>query len=186
VLLAVDDVQWLDASSREVIGFGARRVKGRFGVLVTERTESGGGQAARLDRPWMLAVGARCRAMVLAARGELPEAEAAARRAMTEHERLPMPFERARTQLLLSQILRRRKRKQAAVTVLGEALSEFDRIGASLRAARARDDLDRNREIAAEPFVSVKTIETNLTSVYRKLGIRSRSQLYPRLHESWG
>jgi DNA-binding CsgD family transcriptional regulator len=132
---------------------------------------------------------------------------------MTEHERLPMPFERARTQLLLSQILRRRKRKQAALTMLGEALSEFDRIGASLWAARARDDLDRNhqvsaralgltaaeervaaraaagssnREIAADLFVSVKTVETNLTSVYRKLGIRSRSQLYARLHESRG
>jgi DNA-binding CsgD family transcriptional regulator len=168
---------------------------------------------ARLDRPWMLAVGARCRAMALAARGELPEAEAAARRAMTEHERLPMPFERARTQLLLSQILRRRKQRLAAATMLAEVLSEFDRIGASLWAARARDDLDRNRqvsagasgltaaeqrvaaraaagssnrEIAAELFVSVKTVETNLTSVYRKLGIRSRSQLYARLQESRG
>jgi DNA-binding CsgD family transcriptional regulator/tetratricopeptide (TPR) repeat protein len=166
---------------------------------------------ARLDRPWMLAVGARCRAMVLAARGELPEAEETVRRAMAEHERLPMPFERARTQLLLSQILRRRKQKQAGVTVLAEALSEFDRIGASLWAARARDDLDRNREastggpgltaaeqrvaaraaagssnreIAAELFVSVKTVESNLSSVYRKLGIRSRSQLYAQLNES--
>jgi DNA-binding CsgD family transcriptional regulator len=34
-----------------------------------------------------------------------------------------------------------------------------------------------NRDIAAELFHSVKSVEMNLTRVYRKLGIRSRSQL---------
>jgi len=34
-----------------------------------------------------------------------------------------------------------------------------------------------NREAAAELFLSPKTIETHLTRIYRKLGVRSRSQL---------
>jgi DNA-binding CsgD family transcriptional regulator len=163
---------------------------------------------ARLNRPWMLAVGARCRALILADRGELDAAERVARRAMLEHDRLPMPFEKARTQLLLGQILRRRRQRQAAIDCCAEALAAFERIGTPLWAARARADLNRlrgtsagtsaltpaerrvaeraaegmsNREIAAELFISVKTVETSLSSAYRKLGIRSRSQLFSSL-----
>ncbi|HYO00965.1 MAG TPA: helix-turn-helix transcriptional regulator [Mycobacterium sp.] len=38
-----------------------------------------------------------------------------------------------------------------------------------------------NREIAAELFIAVKTVETSLSSAYRKLGIRSRVQLLTSL-----
>ncbi len=34
-----------------------------------------------------------------------------------------------------------------------------------------------NREIAQSLFVSLRTVETHLTHVYQKLGIKSRSQL---------
>lgn len=34
-----------------------------------------------------------------------------------------------------------------------------------------------NREVAAQLFLSVKTIEMHLGRVYRKLGVRSRTQL---------
>ncbi|MCV7081691.1 helix-turn-helix transcriptional regulator [Mycolicibacterium insubricum] len=40
-----------------------------------------------------------------------------------------------------------------------------------------------NKEIAVELFIAPKTVEMNLTSAYRKLGIRSRSQLHARLSE---
>ena len=40
LVVAVDDVQWLDPSSQAVVAFGARRLKGRIGILVTERTET--------------------------------------------------------------------------------------------------------------------------------------------------
>ena len=40
ILLAIDDVQWLDTSSKEALAFAARRLKGAVGVLVAERTES--------------------------------------------------------------------------------------------------------------------------------------------------
>jgi DNA-binding CsgD family transcriptional regulator len=38
-----------------------------------------------------------------------------------------------------------------------------------------------NQEAAADLFLSAKTIETHLTRIYRKLGVRSRSQLAQRL-----
>jgi DNA-binding NarL/FixJ family response regulator len=40
-----------------------------------------------------------------------------------------------------------------------------------------------NRDVAAELFVSQKTVEANLTQIYRKLGIRSRAQLARKLGE---
>jgi DNA-binding NarL/FixJ family response regulator len=38
-----------------------------------------------------------------------------------------------------------------------------------------------NREIAATAFMSQKTVEANLSRVYRKLGIRSRAQIALKL-----
>ena len=166
---------------------------------------------AKLDRPWMLAMGGRCRAMLLAARGELGEALEAVQRAMVEHGRLPMPFEQARTQLLMGELQRRLRRKDAAAASLRDALATFEQLGTPLWAARARAELLRasgrpggpevelsaserrvaelaasgmtNRDVAAALFISVKTVEINLTRAYRKLGIRSRTQLGQRLRQ---
>ena len=38
VLVAVDDIQWLDSSSRLVVAFAARRLTGPVGLLATVRT----------------------------------------------------------------------------------------------------------------------------------------------------
>lgn len=158
---------------------------------------------ARHDRPWMLAVGARCRALVLAARGDLDAAVRSADLAMEFHDRLPMPFERARTQLLLGQLQRRRRRTQAARMNLLAAAAVFKQIGSPLWLARAQRESERltagssssaltdserqvaeraaagdsNKQIAAALFLSAKTVEMHLSSAYRKLGIRSRVQL---------
>lgn len=159
---------------------------------------------AELDRPWMLAVGARCRAMVLAARGDVVAAEKMAQQAMAAHDRLPMPFERARTQLFVGQLARRQRRKQVAARTLTEVVTEFRELGARLWVDRARAELARvngprnrdsdltpsetsvarhaaagmtNRDIAAALFISPKTVEHNLSRVYRKLGVRSRAEL---------
>ena len=158
----------------------------------------------RLDRPWLLATGARGRAMLLADKGGLDEAARALGDALAQHDRLPMPFERARTLLVLGQVQRRQRLKQAAADTFAEALREFERVGAALWADRARDELGRtkpaapqkptltaseqriaelatsgmtNRDVAATLYVSLKTVEANLTQIYRKLGIRSRAQL---------
>jgi DNA-binding NarL/FixJ family response regulator len=34
-----------------------------------------------------------------------------------------------------------------------------------------------NRDVATKLFVSAKTVEANLTQIYRKLGIRTRAEL---------
>jgi DNA-binding CsgD family transcriptional regulator len=157
-----------------------------------------------VGRPWMLAVGARCRAMSLAARGEVEAATVAAEQAMAEHDRLSMPFERARTQLVLGQLLRRQRRKEAASIALREALSTFEALNNPLWADRVRAELARTnvapnsgggltpseqrvaelaasgmtyREVAAALFISPKTVEVNLSRIYRKLGIHSRAEL---------
>ncbi|AKK30102.1 hypothetical protein AB431_00250 [Mycobacterium sp. EPa45] len=162
---------------------------------------------ARSDRAWMLAVGARCRALLLAAAGHLDDAAAQAEAALTHHDRLPMPFERARTQLLLGQLQRRRRRPQLAHNALSEAADTFDQIGSPLWATRAHRELDRlttrnpgsalteaeqrvaehaaaglsNKQIAATLYLSAKTVEMYLSNTYRKLGIRSRTQLAQQL-----
>ena len=162
----------------------------------------------RLDRAWMLAVAGRCRAMLLAARGDLTAATTTAERAMTEHQRLPMPFERARTQLLLGQLQRRQRHRDAAAATLREALQTFEQLGTTLWADRAKAELARgtsgrlrargltpaeqrvaelavagmtNKDIAATLFISPKTVEVNLSRIYRKLNIRSRMELYRAL-----
>jgi DNA-binding NarL/FixJ family response regulator len=40
-----------------------------------------------------------------------------------------------------------------------------------------------NREIAAELFVTVRTVESTLTRIYAKLGVQSRTQLASRMRE---
>ena len=169
-----------------------------------EALERGG---RRHDRAWALAVGLRCRAMVLAARGDLADATTTAEHAMAEHERLPMPFERARTQLLLGQLQRRQRHRDAGST-LRQALHTFEEIGTRLWVDRARAELARatsgrrrsegltpseqrvaelavsgmsNRDIAAALFISPKTVEVNLSRIYRKLDIHSRVELYKAL-----
>jgi predicted ATPase len=54
VLLAIDDLQWLDRSSVHVIAFAARRRSGPVGFLGTVRTEPDSGGATswlQLPRP---------------------------------------------------------------------------------------------------------------------------------------
>jgi DNA-binding NarL/FixJ family response regulator len=156
------------------------------------------------DRAWMLAVGGRGRSMLLAARGDLEGALAVARQAMGCHARVPMPFEQARTLLLLGQLERRQRRKESASVSLQQALETFERLNIPLWADRARAELARanvgpsrsgqltpseqrvaelaasgmkNRDVATALFISPKTVEANLARIYRKLGIKSRAEL---------
>ena len=53
--------------------------------------------------------------------------------------------------------------------------------GTEARIAGLVRDGATNREIATRLYLSVKTVEATLTRVYRKLGVRSRTQLTSRL-----
>jgi DNA-binding CsgD family transcriptional regulator len=55
--------------------------------------------------------------------------------------------------------------------------------GAEYRVAAAVADGKSNREIANEFFLSVRTVEAQLASVYRKTGARTRTQLALRIRE---
>jgi DNA-binding NarL/FixJ family response regulator len=158
----------------------------------------------RQGRAWMITVAGRGRSMLLAARGDLERASAVAARTIAVHDLLPMPFERARTLLLLGQLQRRQRRKESASASLQEALDTFERLHVPLWADRARAELARanvgprqsgqltpseqrvaelaasgmkNRDVATALFISPKTVEANLARIYRKLGIKSRAEL---------
>jgi DNA-binding CsgD family transcriptional regulator len=49
VVVAVDDVQWLDSPSRATLQFIARRLGPRIALLVTERVEDGGAPTLRIE-----------------------------------------------------------------------------------------------------------------------------------------
>jgi DNA-binding CsgD family transcriptional regulator len=164
-------------------------------------------RARRLDRASALAAAARCRGLLAAARGDLASAVSDLDVALAEHERVPMPFERARTLLVLGGVRRRAKRKRSAREALTASLALFDELGAELWAVKARSELGRiggrgpaaealtpterrvaelvaegrpTKVVAGELFVSVKTVEGHLSRIYAKLGVRSRAELAAR------
>lgn len=157
-----------------------------------------------LDRAWALAILARCRALVLAARGDFAGASASFERALAEHARIEDPFQHARTLLALGAMQRRVKQRGAARETLEQALGIFEQLGAPLWAEKARAELARiggrapsrggltegerriatlvaeghtNREVAAALFLTEHTVETVLSRAYRKLGVHSRGEL---------
>jgi DNA-binding CsgD family transcriptional regulator len=157
-----------------------------------------------MDGPWSRAVRARCCGLLSSAQGEHDGAFTAFEEALRQHERLHMPFDRARTLLGLGVLQRKVKRRRAARQSLEAALAVFEELGARLWVERTRAELKRiggrapggdvltaterrvaelvaeghsNKAVAARLFVTVKAVEANLTRVYAKLGIHSRTEL---------
>jgi DNA-binding CsgD family transcriptional regulator len=86
---------------------------------------------------WARAVVARGRGLLAPDDGVRAAFEAS----LALHERLPMPFERARTQLAFGERLRRAKQRAEAREPLTAALDAFERLGARPWAERARSEL---------------------------------------------
>jgi DNA-binding CsgD family transcriptional regulator len=145
----------------------------------------------------------RCRGLLCADAGDLDTAAAELDESLRLSEPLDNPLEHARTLLVRGLVHRRRRQKARSRADLGRARATFETCGAAVWAGRAARELERvspavggadltgseravaqlaasgasNREIAAELYVSEKTVEAVLTRVYRKLGVRSRTQL---------
>lgn len=164
-------------------------------------------RARRLDRPSALAAAGRALGLLGTARGHHDEGFAAFESALAEHDRAPMPFERARTLLALGTLERRAKQKRRARESLQQALEAFEGLGARLWAVQARAELASiggraastgeltpterrvaelvaegraTKEVASILFVSPKTVEGHLSRIYAKLGVRSRTELATR------
>ena len=157
---------------------------------------------------WLRNVSLRARAALCAAQNDLQGARAALELAVGDPD-TQVPFEAARTELAYGSVLRRLRQHTASRAALTTAQAQFERLGAGAWAARASQELARvpgrragvqseltdaerrivevviggksNKEVAAALFLSVKTVEVTLTRVYRKLGVRSRTELAARL-----
>jgi DNA-binding CsgD family transcriptional regulator len=157
------------------------------------------------------AVCSRCQGLLCAARGDPAGAFAAFEEGLAALRRLPTPFEHGRTLLALGSLQRRRKRKAAARESLSAACATFEALGAPLWAAKATTELGQlggrrpqdgrltptehriaslvaqgrtNQQVADELFVSPKTVEWNLSKIYRKLQVRSRAELTAKRAQS--
>ncbi|WP_344088028.1 AAA family ATPase [Luedemannella helvata] len=144
----------------------------------------------------------RAAADLLAERGEHDRAVGLLQDTAARFTELGQPIEYGHSLLIAAQVERRRRRYASARSLAERALATFTAVGATpwiaqatraaapdpaeLTATEARiAALVRagasNREIAAQLFLSIKTVEATLTRVYRKLGVRSRTQLSSRL-----
>lgn len=163
------------------------------------------------DHPWGLVTTRRGEALIRLsfADGYDDEAAAALAGAGAAYGELGLDFEHARSMLSLGVLQRRFKKRGAARSSLEQAAVLFERCGAEGWTKQAREELERisgrrsgpadqltpteqrvvdlaaeglsNREIASQLFVSVKTVEGNLSRAYAKLGVGSRGELVRRL-----
>jgi DNA-binding NarL/FixJ family response regulator len=165
--------------------------------------------AREQHHPWALATAKRCFAVVQLVGSYDDGAAAALEDAAADYRALSRGFEAAQGVLCLGRLQRRSKKRAAARSSLENARREFERLGCAGWAEQARAELDRvsgrraaqdggltpserrvaelvssglsNKEVAAQLVISVYTVEAHLSSVYNKLGIRSRTQLAARM-----
>lgn len=132
-------------------------------------------------------------------------------RAIEHQKNLGQPLELGRTYLARGIVLRRGKKWGQARDSLNRAARIFERLGARAWSGRTMSELGRiggrapylsmltetedrvaelvatgltNREVAGRLFLSVATVESNLRRAYRKLGVRSRTELSHKLSAS--
>ena len=162
--------------------------------------------AALSSRLWAPAAALRCRGLMA---HTIDDAELRFDESLQLLDRLASPFELGRTLLCRAERRVAAGAHLDPSPDLAEAIAIFDALGAASWSAQAhalRDtiaasidpDVEElspaerrvaeavvagmtNREVAANLYVSEKTVEFHLHNVYRKLGVRSRTQLVRRL-----
>ncbi len=169
-------------------------------VELVDRWEA---DAMRLGRARVLAHATRCRGVFAAARGDVALAVRTLEEAARQYEAVEDPFGRARALLALGATRRRARQKRAARETIEAALAAFEELGAVGWAEKARAELGTiggrtreegltpaerrvaalvaegrtNREVAAALVLGERTVESHLTHIYAKLGVRSRTEL---------
>jgi DNA-binding CsgD family transcriptional regulator len=159
-------------------------------------------------RPEAAVAAERCQALMQAASGDVENALSELRK-IVDQPGIECPFESARSRLALGQVYRRAGHKGMASETLNAAARTFDELGIPRWAERATDEAGRvglypttstltaterrvaelvgsghsNQETADELFMSVKSVEANLTRIYRKLSVRSRTELANHLNK---
>jgi DNA-binding NarL/FixJ family response regulator len=161
-------------------------------------------QAGALEHRWATPAALRCRALVILAHERADEAAVAAEQAAAAFAEIGFPLDRARSLLVVGAAKRRAGQRRQAAGSLASAIEILHELGAPLWVERAEDELRRasprprrdreltsaergvaalvaegmtNKEVAAQLFTTVATVEAHLTRIYRKLGLRSRTQL---------
>ena len=157
-------------------------------------------QATATGRRWAFAAAERSAALL-----GLDDADDRATVALDEFRNLGAPFEEARTLLIRGQARTHQGRHEAGARDIAAARTIFGRLGArawteqasalrgesaggddslagrltpaELRVALAVGHGASNREAAEQLYISVKTVDYHLQGIYRKLGLRSRTQL---------
>jgi DNA-binding NarL/FixJ family response regulator len=156
--------------------------------------------ADQLDAPLVRALAAQAQGAVLLSEGDPQAALAALRRAWTAWQELEVPYEGARVRVLIGLACRQLGDDESAEMELDAAHWIFGRLGAAPDVARAQSlsakaaakptggltarELEvlhlvatgkTNRVIAAELFLSEKTVARHVSNIFTKLGLSSRA-----------
>jgi DNA-binding CsgD family transcriptional regulator len=152
--------------------------------------------AADYDSPVLLASAATARGRIQIAEGD-PTACATLRLALTRWQELDVPYEVATARMLLGLACRDAADDEGAVASFAAAQSVFEQLGATPDVRLVRDLTSRrqlpggltereaevlrlvaagrtNRAIAAELYLSQKTVARHLSNIFAKVGVSSR------------
>jgi ATP/maltotriose-dependent transcriptional regulator MalT len=152
---------------------------------------------AVFDTPILRATALSSRGRVELARRDVGRARATLQQALESWQALDVPYEVATARTLVGQALRDSGDEAGATASFAAAVELFDQIGARLDARLVLDDsrpalpaglTERevevlrlvaggltNNEIAAELFLSAKTVSRHLSNIFTKIGVTSRA-----------
>jgi DNA-binding CsgD family transcriptional regulator len=157
--------------------------------------------ARALEAPVLAAASAHAAGAVRLAGGDIAGASDALHRALESWRNLAMSYEEAQTSLLIATVCERREDSDGRRLALDTARRLFEKLNAEYCLARAAERSGRaarhvspgslserevqvlrllaagktNRDIAAELFISDKTVARHVSNIFDKLGVSSRS-----------
>jgi ATP/maltotriose-dependent transcriptional regulator MalT len=176
--------------------------------VATELADSLEARATEQDAEWTKTTVSLARGLIASARGDHEDAIARLEDALAHYPTTGQLVSRGLTLLALGSARRAAKQKRSAREAFEQARSLFRELGSPGWVRQAEEELGRiggrdtsiteltgterkvaelvaagrsNREVAEQLFLSVKTVEANLSRIYRKLAITSRRELTSEL-----